>query len=84
MFAACTHPFFRHPRFCLIDTIEDKGMEPKRSQNFQMELYERSQREQAIHQIIFATSMISPELDQPAITVGHASSLENPTLSLSS
>jgi predicted CopG family antitoxin len=82
MFAACRQPFFRHPRFCLIDTIEDKGMEPKRSQNFQLELAERSRREEAVHQIIFATSMIAPDLDRGGYTVVHASSLDNPTLRL--
>jgi hypothetical protein len=28
LFAALKEKFFRHPRFCMLDTVEDKGMEP--------------------------------------------------------
>src|SRR5262249_17469089 len=33
--AATKDATFRHPRFVMIDTTEDKGMEPERSHNFQ-------------------------------------------------
>ena len=36
LFAALKESFFRHPRFCMLDTVEDKGMEPERSHNFQL------------------------------------------------
>ena len=35
--AATKDVSFRHPRFCIIDTIEDKGMEITRSHNFQLQ-----------------------------------------------
>lgn len=68
--AATLKKFFRHPRFCLLDTIEDKGMEQARSQNFQRLIVERSERSGVENQVIFSTSMIAEELDIPEYTVG--------------
>lgn len=82
LLAATDISFFRHLRFCLIDTIEDKGMEQERSQNFQRMIVERSSEAKADHQIIFATAMIDPDLDQPAFTVGTHSTLSQPTLKI--
>ncbi|HEY9038601.1 MAG TPA: AAA family ATPase [Roseovarius sp.] len=78
--AAAKHEFFRHLRICLIDTIEDKGMEQERSQNYQRMIVDRSESLTADHQIIFATAMIAPDLDDPAYTVGKNSTLAQPTL----
>jgi len=61
---------FRFPRFLMMDTIEDKGMEPTRSHNFQNVLLEISESCAVDHQIIFATSMISPELEDTDYVVG--------------
>lgn len=59
------------PRFMLFDNIEDKGMKSERSHNFQKVICEFSEKYQAIpHQIIFTTSMISPELNEGKYTVG--------------
>jgi hypothetical protein len=69
-FAAAQDPTFNHPRFLLMDTVEDKGMEPLRSQNFQKLLFEYAQKASSENQIIIATSMIAPELNIPEITVG--------------
>lgn len=69
-FAATQDSSFNHPRFILMDTVEDKGMELLRSQNFQKLLLEYSQKAGAQNQIIIATSMIAPELNIPEITVG--------------
>ncbi|WP_081762654.1 AAA family ATPase [Xanthobacter sp. 126] len=80
--AARMDKMFRHPRFCILDTIEDKGMEPARSHNFQRLIMERSKRLDVEHQIIFATAMIAPELDIPELTVGNYSTLDNPTINL--
>lgn len=83
LLAATLDNTFRHPRFCVLDTIEDKGMEPGRSHNFQRLIVERSQEALVEHQIIFATAMIAPELDVPEFTVGKASTLDNPTINIS-
>ena len=82
LLAALKHEFFRHPRFCLIDTIEDKGMEQERSHNFQRQVVKRSQSSPVDHQVIFATAMIAPELDVPELTVGRYSTLDQPTLAI--
>jgi uncharacterized Zn finger protein (UPF0148 family) len=68
--SAANDPNFTHPRFLLMDTIEDKGMEMARSQNFQRLLAEYSSTAKSEHQIIIATSMIAPELDIEKYTVG--------------
>jgi hypothetical protein len=82
-FAAATKdPHFRHPRFVMIDTTEDKGMEPQRSHNFQNQILRVSREAKVEHQIIYATSMISPDLDENAYHVGRFSTIDEPTLSI--
>lgn len=81
--AATRDPSFRHLRLCMLDSIEDKGMQPERSHNFQKMVVATSQAALCEHQVIFATSMIAPELDHPQLTIGHYSTLENPTLAVS-
>ncbi len=80
--AGLKHQFFRHPRFCIIDTIEDKGMEPQRSHNLQMQIARVSQASKVQHQIIFATTMIAPDLDDEKFTVGKFSTRDDPTLEI--
>jgi hypothetical protein len=74
---------FRHPRFCMIDTVEDKGMEPDRSRNLQIQFAERCNAAPTAHQLIIATAMIAPELDDESITVGGYSTRDEPTLRFS-
>ena len=82
-FAAATKdPLFRHPRFVMIDTTEDKGMEPDRSRNFQNQILRVSQEAKVDHQIIYATAMISPELDDEEFIVGKFSTRDDPTLDI--
>ncbi len=69
-FASLEKDFFRLPRFILCDNIEDKGMEPERSQSFQKELVEMSKEANVNHQIIITTSMISPDLNDTVMCVG--------------
>jgi hypothetical protein len=80
--AATRDPGFRHPRFAIIDTIEDKGMEPGRSHNFQNQILRKSRQAKSPHQIIYATAMISPELDEPEYTIGRFSTRDDPTLAV--
>ena len=80
--ASMKESFFRHPRFCIIDTIEDKGMEPVRSQNFQLLLAEISNNSSVEHQVIIATSMLAGELDDERYTVGKFSTRDEPTLAI--
>ncbi|WP_299918165.1 hypothetical protein [uncultured Roseobacter sp.] len=82
--AAANQSSFSHPRFLLMDTVEDKGMEPERSRNFQRLLHEKSSAAVSENQMIIATSMIAPELDIPEITVGEFYTHENRTLRISS
>ena len=80
--ASANHKSLSHPRFMLMDTVEDKGMEPERSRNFQRILYEKSTAATSVNQMIIATSMIAPELDNPDVTVGDFYTHENRTLRL--
>jgi hypothetical protein len=82
--AAMKDPHFRHPRFVMIDTIEDKGMEPERSHNFQNQILRVSNESKVEHQIIYATAMIAPDLNDPRFTVGKFSTRDNPTLAIRS
>jgi len=68
--AATFDPNFYHPRFVLLDNVEDKGMEVKRSHNFQKLIVARSEAAKASHQIIFTTSMICPDLNIEQYTIG--------------
>jgi AAA domain len=82
LFAATEDREFRHPRLAIFDTVEDKGMEPERSQNFQKLLVAASDLAEVDHQIIFATAMISEDLDNATYTVGRYSSHEDRTLAV--
>lgn len=68
--ASCQHGYFRYPRFLIIDSIEDKGMESARSHCFQKNIVEISESLDVNHQIIFSTAEIAPELDIEEYTVG--------------
>ena len=81
--AATKVPFFRHPRFSIIDALENMGVEAVRSQNFQQQILRVSQEAKVDHQIIYATSMIAEELDQDVYTVGRYSTRANRTLTIS-
>lgn len=80
--ASLKNSFFRHPRFLMLDTIEDKGMEAARSQNFQRLIVEVSASTKVAHQIIYATAMIAPELDRPEYTIGRPSNGDHPSLEI--
>jgi hypothetical protein len=62
--------------------MEDKGMEPVRSHNFQNQIAEISENSDVDHQVIFATAMISPDLENDRFTVGKYSTRDAPTLAI--
>ena len=61
---------FYHPRFLLMDNIEDKGMEQQRSHNFQNIIVNASNNAKYDHQIIFTTSMFNPGLEDEEYVIG--------------
>lgn len=79
-FASLELNFFRFPKFIINDNIEDKGMEEVRSRNFQKVIAEISGRFDVEHQVIIATSMVAPELDNPTYCIGSKYSETNMTL----
>ena len=68
--AAGTDPQFDHPRFLLIDNIEDKGMEEARSHLFQHTIVKRASELKLPYQVIFTTSMMNSELESDDYTIG--------------
>lgn len=72
---------FFHPRFLLIDNIEDKGLEQARSHNFQEIIVKASKASRIDHQIIFTTSMFNPNLEDDEYVIGPYYTHENRTLS---
>jgi hypothetical protein len=70
-----------YPRLLLSDNMEDKGMEEDRAHNFQRILVQRlNEIGNPDYQVIFATSMIAPELDKPEFTVGEYYTESNKSL----
>jgi len=79
-FASLELPYFRYPKFLTNDNIEDKGMEPARSQNLQKLIVKMSKRSTVRHQIIITTSMIDDALNTEEFCIGPFYSLEHKTL----
>lgn len=79
-YAAANDSTFYHPRLLIMDTVEDKGMEPQRSKNFQIQLQKKSEAALSEHQVIIATSMIAEELNNDKYTVGDYYTHNNRTL----
>lgn len=82
LFASLEVEFMRYPKIIINDNIEDKGMEEERSQNLQRLVVELSEKSEIQHQIILATSMISPELEGDERCIGPFYTRENKTLKL--
>ncbi|UZD68531.1 AAA family ATPase [Brucella sp. JSBI001] len=82
LFGATYDESFWHPKFLLMDNIEDKGMEPERSHNYQRVIVGESDKAKFPHQIILTTSIVDPELDKSNLTVGEKYSKSNKTLKL--
>lgn len=80
--AACSKDYFRHPRFVMLDTIEDKGMEAARSHNFQRICVDISNSCPSRNQVIIGTAMVAPDLDGSSYVVGRHYTRQNPSLSV--
>jgi hypothetical protein len=80
LFGACYDAEFWHPRFVLMDNIEDKGMEAVRTHNFQRLLIAEAQKAMAPFQLIFTTSMPDDSLEGSGLTVGPRYSRQSKTL----
>lgn len=79
--ASTQHGYLRYPRLAIFDNVEDKGMEPERSHNFQRLVRELSETAEAEHQVILFTSMIAPEFEnEPALLIGPHYTHESKTL----
>jgi hypothetical protein len=68
--AAGKDKLFNHPRFILLDNVEDKGMEVERSHLFQRLIVEHSTELRERHQVIYTTSMMNPELELDDYVIG--------------
>jgi len=66
----------------MIDTHENMGVEAIRSQNFQLQVLRVSRESMVEHQIIYATAMIEPELEDEAYTVGAFSTNDDMTINI--
>jgi predicted nucleic acid-binding Zn-ribbon protein len=71
---------FLHPRFLLLDNIEDKGMEVERSHLFQSLIVEHATELKGPYQVIFTTSMMNPELELDDYVIGPHYTHEKRTL----
>jgi hypothetical protein len=60
----------RLPNLLIMDNIEDKGMVPERSQNFQHSLIDACSKLKSDYQVIFTTSMIADDLNNTPRCVG--------------
>lgn len=72
----------RYPRLLIMDNIEDKGMVPARSQAFQRTIVECCSHLSGEYQLIFATSMIDPDLDNTEFCRGPRYAIGEHTLAL--
>ncbi len=81
--AASRDTAFWHPRFLLMDNVEDKGMEPARSHRFQELIVAEAKAAITPIQIILTTSIPNPALERPDLVVGPTYSEELPTLNFS-
>lgn len=77
--AGFDHQFY-HPRFLLMDNMEDKGMQERRSRNAQKVLVENVTEIPIPYQVIYTTSMMNPELELDDYVVGPAYTTTRKTL----
>ncbi len=62
--------YARLPNLLIMDNIEDKGMTPERSQNFQHLIVKECEKLESEYQVIFTTTMIAPDLNNSPLCIG--------------
>ena len=81
LFASLKVDSMMYPRLLFSDNMEDKGLTEDRVVNFQQTVVSQlSKVPQDSFQLIFATSMLAPELDDPKYTVGEEYTANNKSL----
>mgnify|MGYP002624113024 FL=1 len=81
LFASLKVDSMMYPRLLFSDNMEDKGLTEDRVVNFQQTVVNLLGKEpQDSFQLIFATSMLAPELDDPKYTVGEKYTVMNKSL----
>ncbi len=80
--ASAKNAEIRYPRFLMLDGIDDGGQEIERSHALQKLIVKVSEELEVDHQIIFATSQISPDLASSSLVIGKESSVQSKTLAL--
>ena len=81
LFASLRVDSMMYPRLLFSDNMEDKGLTPDRAVQFQKTVVSMlSKVPQDDYQLIFATSMLAPELDKPEYTIGDFYSHDNKSL----
>jgi len=81
LFASLKVDSMMYPRLLFSDNMEDKGLTEDRAVKFQRTVVDLLSKEnQDDFQLIFATSMIAPELDIPKYTIGEKYTGDNKSL----
>ncbi|MDF3081477.1 hypothetical protein KPB01_10995 [Burkholderia sola] len=80
--ASTRMPEMRFPRFLILDGIEDGGMELERSYRLQEIIVNECSRFECDYQVIFATSQISPALENDAYVVARQFSENSRSLAI--
>jgi hypothetical protein len=75
-------PTILYPRLLLLDNIDDKGMTPQRSHNFQKIIKKLSDESDIKHQIIITTTQIAEELNNERYCIGLNYNINLKTLDL--
>lgn len=81
LFASLKVDSMMYPRLLFSDNMEDKGLEPDRAERFQRTVVDLLKKEKKDdYQLIFATSMLAPELNVKEYVIGDYYTEDNKSL----
>lgn len=81
LFASLKVDSMMYPRLLFSDNMEDKGLEPDRAERFQRTVVDLLKKEKKDdYQLIFATSMLAPELNVKEYVIGDHYTEDNKSL----